>query len=203
MLLYLDHDPNPLLTLNKRKRRFTDDLSCERKASDAAASSSKNIKKPKKQSQTKEAQATSSPETKNQNGITNPDILDAKKLEEESEDTAKDFEKEADLSPKQSTPAKQHKKHRHKHKHKHKHKHNSPNSLNGGPLLHVEQGDGELRMRIKSPPPNDGDNGSDLPSTTAGSSSRSPGSDVSSESTPSIKEEQDTVVQKKSENVSV
>ncbi|XP_066986125.1 BAH and coiled-coil domain-containing protein 1 isoform X2 [Macrobrachium rosenbergii] len=145
----IEHDPNPLMTLNKRKRRPTGD------------SHSSDVKEDIQKTKQKKVRTYSGTSVDSE-GKLNDQEDENHEVEKENKSSTVNIEKNVKESQgkvqNKKNDKKKHKKHkhtdsshhhRHKHKNKHKHKHHEGDR----PLPHVEPGVNELTMRIKSPPP--------------------------------------------------
>ncbi|XP_068223664.1 mucin-17 isoform X2 [Palaemon carinicauda] len=145
----IEYDPNPLMTLNKRKRRPTgDSLSSDVKED--------NQKTKQKKIRTYSGTSVDSETKLNDQDDENPEVEKENKSSTVNiENNVKESQGKVQIKKNDKKKHKKHKHtesshhHRHKHKNKHKHKHHEGDR----PLPHVEPGVNELTMRIKSPPP--------------------------------------------------
>ncbi|CAL4099723.1 unnamed protein product [Meganyctiphanes norvegica] len=155
-----EYDPNPLMTLNKRKRRPTADSSAERRSTSGSTNRKKRtisgcdnlLGNNEDHLQPQELDVNNEIEKENQNSENLQSKMKKKEYKNDTKTTSKKEEK------------KKHKKHKspdshhHKHRHKSKHKHKRRESEGGLQQPHIERGDSEFSMRIVSPPPPVGDN---------------------------------------------
>ncbi|KAG7153659.1 BAH and coiled-coil domain-containing protein 1-like [Homarus americanus] len=193
----LEHDPNPLMSLNKRKRRPTGE-------------SLPDVKEEAPKSRGKKTRTLSGNNNDNEKDSENQIQVDEnnevekenKKSSVNIKDKKKDSEENGNKKVNRKTDKKKHKKHKHTessphHRHKHKAKHKHRHREGDRPLPHVEPGVNELTVRIKSPPPPLGEtwrpsyrekSESELDSSSSKSPSEDESEDSDSEYTPSKKE---------------
>lgn len=141
---FAEHDPNPLMTLNKRKRRLTEE--------------SVDLKPNKKQRKDQEPLSFEcSKENDSSILCSREENVKESSVEKSSrvESKKKKKKRKAQVAGIKSHENRRHKKRKRNldavqsnHKHKRKSKRKTPARL----FPHVELGDSELRMRIKSPP---------------------------------------------------
>ncbi|KAK7072860.1 Chromatin binding [Halocaridina rubra] len=145
----IEYDPNPLMTLNKRKRRPTGD------------SHTSDVKEETIKAKPKKARTYSgtSIDSEGKGDHREEENLEIEKENKSSTVNIENNEKEKQgRSQVKKNDKRKHKKHKHtesSHHHRHRHRNKYKYKYREGdrPLPHVEPGANELTMRIKSPPP--------------------------------------------------
>ncbi|ROT61285.1 hypothetical protein C7M84_020957 [Penaeus vannamei] len=199
----LDYDPNPLMTLQKRKRRPTGD-------------SLPDIKEEPPKTRQKKVKATTENNVEDDtihdpNDVNNEVEKENKKSSVNIKKVEKENEEKSIKKTNKKGDKKKHKKHKHTesshhHRHRHKNKHKHKHREGDRPLPHIEPGINELTMRIKSPPPPLGEtrkrsyqeeSESELDSSSSKSATEEDSEENDSEYTPSKKEKVKTPAKRK------